>query len=83
MEILFGARLTVVSCALPFDADPPFLRDGLVHHPQDWNTIAQKGYQSAKHRFACMALQSVYQANANSNDLQGAEGPDCCLQVAV
>lgn len=33
-------KLTVVSGALAFDADPPFLRDGLVYDSQDWDAVA-------------------------------------------
>ena len=52
-----AAQLTVVGCALAFYANPPFLRDGLIYHPQQWYTIAQKGNQGTKDRFACMELQ--------------------------
>lgn len=38
--VVLAAQLTVVGCALALDANPPFLRDGLVYHSQHWNTVA-------------------------------------------
>lgn len=63
---VMAEQLTVVGCALAFDAHPSFLCDGLVYHTQDWYTIAQQGYQGTKYRFACIQHSSAGQATARS-----------------
>ena len=59
---MLAAELTVVGCALTLDANPPFLRDGLVYHSQHRDAVAQKCNQGAKDGLTCGAITSIHKA---------------------